>query len=104
MVLEQKILKPETMSSSPSSKSSLTNPSTNHSHQAQMFLLSNISNFVSVKLDHNNYLIWKFQITSILDAYSFMEYIDGSIASPPKFLSDEIGFEVVNPDFLQSTW
>ncbi len=30
-----------------------------------------------------------------------MEYIDGSIASPPKFLSDETGSEVVNPDFLQ---
>ena len=96
----RKIRKPEIMSSS-SSSSSLTNPSQSHSNQTQMFLLSNISNFVSVKLDHSNFLIWKFQITSILDAYSFMEYIDGSIPCPVKFLTDASGSETINPDFLQ---
>jgi hypothetical protein len=98
----RKIRKPEIMSSSSSSfSSSLTNPSYSHSNQTQMFLLSNISNFVSVKLDHSNFLILKFQITSILDAYSFMEYIDGSIPFPVKFLTNAFGSEAINPNFLQ---
>ena len=65
-----------------------------------MFLLSNISNFVSVKLDHTNFLTWKFQITSILDAYSLLDCIDGTISCPVKFLHREDGTEFVNPDFL----
>ena len=69
-------------------------------NQTQMFLLSNISNFVSVKLDHTNLLTWKFQITSILDAYSLLDYIDGTISCPVKFLHREDGTEFVNPDFL----
>uniref|UniRef100_A0A2N9IXE8 Retrotransposon Copia-like N-terminal domain-containing protein n=1 Tax=Fagus sylvatica TaxID=28930 RepID=A0A2N9IXE8_FAGSY len=40
-------------------------------------------------------------ITSILDAYSYMEYIDGSIPCPIKFFTNASGSEAINPDFLQ---
>jgi hypothetical protein len=83
-----------------SSTSSTSSTFSAMNNQTQMFLLSNISNFVSVKLDHTNFLTWKFQITSILDAYSLLDCIDGTVSSPVKFLHREDGTESVNPDFL----
>lgn len=77
------------MTSNPSSNLNITSsassswlrPSIN-SHNSSlhtlMILLSNICNLVSVKLDHSNYMLWKFQITSTLSAYSFLDIVDGS--------------------------
>jgi hypothetical protein len=89
-----------TNSSSSSSSSSTSSTLSAINNQTQMFLLSNISNFISVKLDHTNFLTWKFQITSILDAYSLMDCIDGTISCPVKFLQKEDGTKFVNPEFL----
>uniref|UniRef100_A0A2N9J6U8 Uncharacterized protein n=1 Tax=Fagus sylvatica TaxID=28930 RepID=A0A2N9J6U8_FAGSY len=52
--------------------------------QTPMILLSNISNLVSVKLDQSNYVLWKYQITSILKAYSVLGFVDGSQQCPPQ--------------------
>uniref|UniRef100_A0A2N9J786 Retrotransposon Copia-like N-terminal domain-containing protein n=1 Tax=Fagus sylvatica TaxID=28930 RepID=A0A2N9J786_FAGSY len=59
--------------------------------QTPIFLLSNITNYVTVKLDHTNYLMWKFQITGILDAYSQLDHIEDPIPCPCKFLLSETG-------------
>uniref|UniRef100_A0A2N9GDF2 Retrotransposon Copia-like N-terminal domain-containing protein n=1 Tax=Fagus sylvatica TaxID=28930 RepID=A0A2N9GDF2_FAGSY len=59
--------------------------------QTPIFLLSNITNYVTVKLDHTNYLMWKFQITGILDAFSLLDHIEDSIPCPCKFLLSETG-------------
>ena len=56
-----------------------------------MILLSNISNLISVKLDNTNYVVWKYQATSILEAYSLLDFIDGSNPCPTKFLRDKAG-------------
>uniref|UniRef100_A0A2N9G9M1 Retrotransposon Copia-like N-terminal domain-containing protein n=1 Tax=Fagus sylvatica TaxID=28930 RepID=A0A2N9G9M1_FAGSY len=78
-------------------------PSSTSSLQTPIFLLSNISNYVTVKLDHTNYLMWKFQITRILDAYSLLEHIEDPTPCPRKFLLNETRTETkeVNPLFLQ---
>ena len=71
--------------------------------QTPIFLLSNITNYVTVKLDHTNYLMWKFQITGILDAYSLLDHIEDLVPCPCKFLLSETGAatQEINPLFLQ---
>uniref|UniRef100_A0A2N9IR24 Retrotransposon Copia-like N-terminal domain-containing protein n=1 Tax=Fagus sylvatica TaxID=28930 RepID=A0A2N9IR24_FAGSY len=71
------------------STSSTTSPTNSNSplpsnSQTPIFLLSNISTHVTVKLDHSNFLTWKFQITHILEAYSLLEYVEGYNTCPQK--------------------
>jgi hypothetical protein len=79
-----------------SANSSITIPS----NQSPLLLLNNMSNLMSTKLDSSNYMIWKLQITAVLDAYSMLEHLDGSIPKPNQFLTTETGIQAVNPDFL----
>uniref|UniRef100_A0A2N9HIT4 Integrase catalytic domain-containing protein n=1 Tax=Fagus sylvatica TaxID=28930 RepID=A0A2N9HIT4_FAGSY len=65
-----------------------------------LLLLNNMSNLMSTKLDSSNYMIWKLQITAVLDAYSMLDHLDGSVPKPSQFLTTETGIQAVNPDFL----
>jgi hypothetical protein len=67
-----------------------------------MILLSDITNLVSVKLDQNNYMLWKFQITSTFKAYKLLDVVDGSYPCPEMYTQDSNGDAtfVLNPDFL----
>jgi hypothetical protein len=71
--------------------------------QIPLFLLSNFSNYVTVKLDHTNYLMWKFQVTGILDAYSLLDHLEDPTPCPSKFLLGQSGIETpeANPLYLQ---
>jgi hypothetical protein len=75
----------------------------NSQTQTPFFLLSNFSNYVTVKLDHTNYLMWKFQITGILDAYSLLDHLEDPSPCPSKFLLGQNGAETqeVNPFYVQ---
>lgn len=42
-----------------------------------------------MKLDSSNYILWKYQIISILRAYSFQRFVDGSNPCPPKYVVDD---------------
>ncbi len=55
---------------------------------------------MSTKLDSLNYMIWKLQITAVLDAYSMLDHLDGFIPKPNQFLTTETGIQAVNPEFL----
>jgi hypothetical protein len=69
--------------------------------QAPLLLLSNMANLMSVKLDSTNFIVWKHQLSSILKAYSMIEFVDGTVQSPSRFLVDTEGncTTAVNPDF-----
>ncbi len=67
-----------------------------------MILLSNISNLVSVKLDQSNYVLWKYQITSILKAYAILSFVDGTQLCPPQFVTNSEGTLQENP--LYQLW
>jgi transposase InsO family protein len=73
--------------------------------QTPLFLLSNISNYVTVKLDHTNYLMWKFQITGILDAYSLLDHLEEPTPCPSQFIlghhDHDLEVPEVNPHYLQ---
>uniref|UniRef100_A0A2N9H7Q7 Integrase catalytic domain-containing protein n=1 Tax=Fagus sylvatica TaxID=28930 RepID=A0A2N9H7Q7_FAGSY len=45
-------------------------------NQSPLSLLNNMSNLMSTKLDSTNYMIWKLQISAILDAYSVIDHLD----------------------------
>uniref|UniRef100_A0A2N9EZF0 Retrotransposon Copia-like N-terminal domain-containing protein n=1 Tax=Fagus sylvatica TaxID=28930 RepID=A0A2N9EZF0_FAGSY len=72
--------------------------------QTPIFLLSNISNYVTVKLDHSNYLMWKFQITGILDAYSLLDHLEDPTPCPSKFLLGQTRTEQQEVNPLYSQW
>lgn len=54
-----------------------------------IFLLSNICNLVSIRLDSSNFVLWKFQLTSILKAHKLFGFVDGSLPAPSKVLLRE---------------
>ncbi len=68
--------------------------------QSHLLLLNNMSNLMSTKLDSTNYMIWKLQISAILDAYSVIELLDGSIPQPRQFLIFETSIQTMNLVFL----
>uniref|UniRef100_A0A7N2LAI8 Retrotransposon Copia-like N-terminal domain-containing protein n=1 Tax=Quercus lobata TaxID=97700 RepID=A0A7N2LAI8_QUELO len=55
-----------------------THSTTSHSSPAQspLLLLSHMSNHMSIKLDYTNYIPWKHQLITILEAYSLIEHIE----------------------------
>ena len=72
------------------STSNTSTPTTSHSvvpSQSTLLLLSNMSNLMSIKLDYSNYIPWKHQLMTILEAYSLIEHIDGSVSQPCPFSS-----------------
>ena len=68
--------------------------------QSALSLINNMSHLMSIKLDSTNYMIWKLQISAILDAYSMIEHLDGTIAQPRQFLISEAGVQSMNSEFL----
>jgi hypothetical protein len=69
-------------------------------NSSPLLLLNNMSNLMSIKLDSVNYMIWKLQLSAILDAYSMIEHLDGSTQQPRQFLVNETGVQSLNPTFL----
>nr|CAD1827562.1 unnamed protein product [Ananas comosus var. bracteatus] len=67
------------------------------------FVIANISNLVSIKLDRGNYLLWRQQFLPVLFAHDLMGYIDGSKECPSKFIKNADGTitDTVNSSFLE---
>ena len=67
-----------------------------------LLLLSNMSNMMTIKLDSSNYIVWKHQISMVLETYSMLELLDEVPLVPKKFLKDLSGTVtlVLNPNYL----
>ena len=89
------------MASQTSQSSSTSN--TNTTITQPMILLSSITNLVLVKLDHSNYMLWKFQICSTLSAYALFDIVAGTYPCPEKYNKDSNGnlSLQVNLEYLQ---
>ena len=57
---------------------------------------------MTVKLDNTNYIVWKHQISMVLETYSLFELLEEPQLIPEKFLKDLSGSytTIVSPDFL----
>uniref|UniRef100_A0A2N9EGW1 Poly [ADP-ribose] polymerase n=1 Tax=Fagus sylvatica TaxID=28930 RepID=A0A2N9EGW1_FAGSY len=71
-------------SSSISLATTNSNDSTTITQQTLLFSLSDLSKLITVKLDQSSYILWKCQITSVLDAYSLLNFVDGSQPCPSR--------------------
>jgi hypothetical protein len=60
-----------------------------------------MANLMSIKLDSTNFIVWKHLLSSILRAYSMIEFVDGTIQSPSRFLTNAKGnlTTIVNLEF-----
>lgn len=81
-------------SSSSNSSSSLIPPNLS-------LLLSNFNSLITVKLDSNNFLIWKNQIQNVLRATELLEFVTGSRSSPQPEIIDSSGKSIANPEFAK---
>ena len=66
-----------------------------------LLLLSNMSNMMTIKLDNTNYIVWKHQITMILETYSLYDLLEEPQLALEKFLKDLSGAytAIVNPEY-----
>ena len=98
MVSEPQMASTEQMASTAMPSSSSTMASMASSSTASinlinqpLLLLSNMSNMMTVKLDSSNYIVWKHQISMMLETYSLFELLDDTQPIPEKFLKDLSG-------------
>lgn len=66
------------------------------------FLISNFHSLVNIKLDGSNYLLWRAQVKSVLEANGFSGYLDGSIVAPSSQIRNDQGEFSLNPEY--SLW
>lgn len=52
-------------------------------NQSPQIAISNITNLVTVKLNQENYLLWKYQMMNVLKTLGLEKFIDSSILPPP---------------------
>ncbi|KAF5480780.1 hypothetical protein F2P56_001496 [Juglans regia] len=62
--------------------------------------LPHLSHLVTVKLTHENYLLWRTQMVPYLRGQDLFHFVDGSSKPPSRFLSDKT---TINPTFLAWT-
>ena len=89
-------------SNSSAATSSTTSGSTMNVMNQPLLLLSNMSNTMTIKLDNSNYIVWKHQISMILETYSLFELLEELQLIPEKFLKDLSGAytTIANPDYI----
>ena len=96
------------MSSSSSSSSTSSSSSGVLSAPSQNTLthsLTPIQRLITIKLNRDNYVIWKAQIVPYLKGQHMFGFIDGTLPSPPSVLSlpsTNVAQPLLNPAFL--TW
>jgi len=49
-------------------------------------LLANLHHHISLKLTQDSYMLWRFLMTSYLEAHELFGYVDGSIICPPQLV------------------
>ena len=91
-----------TSSTMAASSSSSFSSSSSVSVLNQPLLLSNMASMMTIKLDNTNYIVWRHQITMVLETYSLFELIEEPQLIPNQYLKDLSGAytAVVNPDFM----
>ena len=103
MVSKPQMASTEQMASTamPSSSSTMASSSTASINliNQPLLLLSNMSNMMTVKLDSSNYIVWKHQISMVLETYSLFELLDDTQPILEKFLTEGSVTAILNPEY-----
>ena len=61
-----------------------------------------MANMMTIKLDNTNYIVWKHQITMVLETYWMFELLEEPQLIPEKYLKDlSSSFTaILNPDYV----
>ncbi|KAF8378388.1 hypothetical protein HHK36_029727 [Tetracentron sinense] len=59
---------------------------------------SSMANMLSIKLNGNNYLLWRNQILPLLESQELLGFIDGTAQQPLATITQEDGTQVINPE------
>lgn len=66
--------------------------------------LVNVSNFVNIVLDYDNYLLWEDQVPNLIDSHNFRSFINGKIVVHVKIVNvtfpDGYVKEIDNSDYV----
>lgn len=69
------------------------------------YILPNFNQFTAGKLDEGgSYLAWLSQTVPTLKSHDMMGIADGTEPCPPKFLPNDPGKDVLNPDYSIWCW
>ncbi|KAF6171287.1 hypothetical protein GIB67_036955 [Kingdonia uniflora] len=71
-----------------------------YSRSCPYFHTDNITSLVSVKLDKDNYLLWRSQFEPVLNTTGLYGYVDGSIPCPPQHNTNRHGTKDVNEEYV----
>ncbi|OMO62605.1 Integrase, catalytic core [Corchorus capsularis] len=61
----------------------------------------NITNFVSLKLNQTNFLLWKTQIMGLIESQDMAALLDGSLPTPSRSIETDDGETINNPKFAE---
>ncbi|KAM1055586.1 hypothetical protein ACFX13_029796 [Malus domestica] len=67
-------------------------------------VLPNVSNFLTIKLDHTNYPLWQAQMLPLLRSRNLVPFVDGTSVCPPAFLKDTTGNTTTEPNLAYEAW
>ena len=89
-------------SNSTTASSSTSSSSSVNLINQPLLRLSNMANMMTVKLDNTNYIVWKHQISMVLETVSLFELLEEPQLIHNKFLEDLSGnfTSILNLDFL----
>ena len=87
----------EVLHSDPSAEARRGNPTT--TDESLRMVISPLSQLITMRLEDDNFLMWKYQIENAVRGYGLEGFLFGTEQVPPKMVTDKIGVLVPNPKF-----
>ena len=87
----------EVLHSDPSAETRRGNPTT--TDESLRMVISPLSQLITMRLEDDNFLMWKYQIENVVQGYGLEVFLFGTKQVPPKMVTDETGILVPNPKF-----
>ena len=87
----------EVLRSDPSAEARRGNLTT--TDESLRMVRSPLSQLIMIRLEDDNFLMWKYQIENVVRGYGLEGFLFGTEQVPPKMVIDGIGILVPNPKF-----
>ena len=87
----------EVLRSDPLAEARRGNPTT--TDESLRMVISPLSQLITLRLEDDNFLMWKHQIENVVRGYGLEGFLFGTEQVPPKMVIDGTGILVPNPKF-----